>query len=366
MTYIGIDLHSNRFTAHFQESNGRGRTASYLIDAQGKYMQRFLDELKDDDYVFIEASTNTFAFSDVIKDRVKKVVVIDPYQFRQDMDRGKKTDKIDAQKLAKEGKYHVETGGDFLPEVYIVERNVRTLRSLFTTYTLLSKEITMVRNRIYSLFKENLKPYTRRAIFGVLRHDLDASGLAEEYKVQVQVLFEILDHLLERREAIKRRILLMGESFIADIDILVSISGVSVFVALAMIADYGTIDRFQKAKQFSRYLRSTPRSEVSNERRKDGKTQKNGRKLAIKMLLQGLHHALRENARVNTFFQRIKKSKGRCKARIAVTRKLFITIFHMLKQREYYGHINQTLHDKKMTEYIRLLNNHHKGIDSFS
>jgi len=360
MTYIGIDLHSNRFTAHFLGADNKGETDSYLIDDKLRYTQRFLDELSQDDYVFIEASTNTFAFSDLIKNRVKKVVVVDPYQFRQDMDRGKKTDKIDAKKLAKEGKYHIETGGDFLPEVYIVDEKIRKLRSLFTTYMLVSKEIIMARNRIYSLFKENLKPFTKQQIFEIVRHNLDASGLAEEYKVQVQVLFEILEHLIEKREAIKRRILLLGEHFMADIDILVSISGVSVFIALALIADYGTIGRFQKAKQFSRYLRSTPRSEVSNERRKDGKTHKNGRKLAIKMLLQGLHHSIHESAHMTKFFKRLKKGKGNCKARIAVTRKLFVIMFYMLKKRGYYRHMNKNLHDRKMTEYKKLLDKNQK------
>lgn len=355
MAYIGLDLHSNRFTAHFKEGSEKGRTASYLIDEKCRYMQRFIDELKEDDYVFIEASTNTFAFSDVIKDRVKKVVVIDPYQFRQDVDRGKKTDKIDAKKIAEMGKYHVETGEKFLPEVYIVDEKIRKLRSLFTTYTLVSKEIIMMRNRIYSLFRENLKPFDRQYIFRILRHDLDVSGLDEEYKIQLKVLFEMLDHLVESRDEIKKEILLMGKYFMEDIDLLVSISGVSVFIALAMIADYATADRFQKAKQFSRYLRSTPRSEVSNERRKDGKTHKNGRKLSLKMILQGLHHSLRENSCMNKSFQRLKKGKGKCKARIAVARKLFVIIFYMLKKREYYRYMNKKLHDKKMTEYKRLL-----------
>jgi len=366
MAYIGVDLHSNRFTAHFIDVDNKGKTNSYLIDDKLRYTQRFLDELGQDDYVFIEASTNTFAFSSIIRERVKKVVVIDPYQFRQDMDRGKKTDKLDARKLAKEGKYHIETGGDFLPEVYIVDETVRQLRSLFTTYTLVSKEIIMVRNRIYSLFKENLKPYTRQQIFKIVRHNVAASGLAEEYQVQVRVLFEILDHLIAKRAELKNRILMLGEHFMEDIDILVSISGVSVFIALAMIADYVTVDRFQKAKQFSRYLRSTPRSEVSNERRKDGKTHKNGRKLAIKMLLQGLHHALRENSSLNKFFYRLKKGKGKCKARIAVTRKLFVSMFYMLKKREYYRYMNKNLHYKKMTEYKKFLDRINKGIDSFS
>lgn len=349
MAYIGVDLHTNRLTAHFKDRTGKGKTASYPIDDKG--LDRFAEGLEKDDYVFVEASTTTFAFSDVIKDRVKKVTVIDPFQFRTIADSGKKTDKIDARKIAAMGKYHVETGEDFLPEVYIVNEKIRRLRSLFTTYNLVSKEITMTRNRIFSLFKQNLKPFTRQYIFGKLRDDLAAAGLAQEYELQVQVLLDLFDCLEEKKQALKETILLLGEFFRADIDLLVSISGVSVFIALSLIADYATVDRFAKAKQFSKYLRSTPRSEVSNQKRKDGKTHKSGRKLSVKYILQGMHHSLKRNAYMNNFYWRVRKGKGACKARMAVARKMFVTMFYMLKAREYYRYMDQRLHDKKMKEY---------------
>jgi len=353
MAYIGVDLHTNRLTAHFKNSEGKGKSASYDIDDKG--MNRFIEVLKKDDHVFIEASTNTFAFSDVIKDRVKKVTVIDPFQFRVIADSGKKTDKIDAKKIAEMGKYHVETGEDFLPEVYIVDETIRRLRSLFTTYNLITKEITMTRNRIYSLFKQNLKPFTRQYIFTILRYDLDAAGLAQEYQLQVQVSFEILECLEAKKEQIKKTILLCGEPFQEDIDILVSISGISIFIALASITDYATIDRFTKAKEFSKYLRSTPRSEISNKKRKDGKTHKSGRKLSVKLVLQGLHHSLKRNRYMNDFYWRLRKGKGACKARMAVVRKTFVTMFYMLKKREYYRYMDKKLHDRKMAEYQRFL-----------
>lgn len=359
MAYIGVDLHTNRLTAYFKNGEGKGKSASY--DIAEKSMNRFIEALKKDDYVFIEASTNTFTFSDVIKDRVKKVMVIDPFQFRAIADSGKKTDKIDAKKIAEMGKYHVETGEDFLPEVYIVDEKIRRLRSLFTTYNLISKETTMTRNRIYSLFKQNLQPFTRHYIFEILRYNLDAADLAEEYKLQIKVLFEILECLEEKKEEIKREIFVCGSAFKADIDILVSINGVSVFIALGIIADYATIDRFQNAKQFSKYLRSTPRSEVSNKKRKDGKTHKCGRKLSVKLILQGIHHAMKDNLYMNNFYRRLRKGKGACKARMAVARKIFVTMFYMLKKREYYRYMNKPLYDRKMKEYQLFLTKHKRA-----
>ena len=361
MAYIGVDIHSNKFTAHFKEGNGQGRNTSYYIRSDD--LRRFIElGLKKDDYVFLEASTNTFAFSDLIKDKVKEVVVVDPFQFKAMINSGKKTDKINARTFAETGKYHIETGGDFLPTVYIVDEPIRKLRSLFTTYNLITKEITMVKNRIHSLFRQNLKSCGDPADKELLEMDLAAAALDAVYEVQVRVLAEVLKHLLEVKARIKREILLLGASFKEDLDILVSISGVSVFGALAMISDYATIERFSKAKQFSRYLRSTPRSEVSNETRKDGKTQKSGRKLSVKLLLQGLGHFRDESPYLSEFYWRLRKGKGACRARMAVARKMFVAIFYMLKKREYYRYMNEVLHDRKMREYELFLEKNRKAV----
>lgn len=354
MAYVGIDLHSNRFTTHVKHTDGRSHTATYMVSEPS--LQRFLTTLTKDDCVFVEASTPTFAFCDLLKDHVRQVTVIDPFQFRSILDSGKKTDKIDAKKIAAMGKYHWESGQDFLPEVYIVDESIRQLRSLFTTYNLACKAITMIRNRIYSVFKQQLKPYTRREVFTVLRNDLESIDLARPYKLQIQLLFTTLTCLEEQKKALRQAILQAGEPFLSDVDIITSINGISVFTALGLIADYGCIDRFVQAKRFSKYLRSTPRSEISNKKRKDGKTHKSGRKLSVKFILQGLPHVLATSQPMNSFYWRLRRGKGACRARMAVARKLFVIIFYMLKRRKYYQYMNTDLHQRKMKEYQRFLN----------
>jgi transposase len=293
MAYIGVDLHSDKFTADFRDKSNKDTLKSYYIEENE--INTFKKGLNKHDYIFIEASTPTFAFIDLLKDTVKNTIVIDPFKFRTIADSRKKTDKIDARQLARMGKYHIEGDKKFLPEVYVVEKRIRKLRSLFTTYRLLNKEITMIKNRIHSLFKQNLKPYSKKHIFNEIMTGLKPIDLDEEYKVQVEILFDVLSKLEEKKAEIKKKILLTGEPFIKDIDILVSISGISVFVALGLISDYATIERFKNAKKFSKYLRSTPKSEESNKKVRTGKTQKNGRKLSVELMLQSMNHFRRES-----------------------------------------------------------------------
>jgi transposase len=351
MAYIGVDLHSDKFTAAFRDKTNKDILQSYYLSEY----ENFIRNLKRDDYVFLEASTPTFAFTDLLKDKVKETIVIDPIQFRAIADSRKKTDKIDARQLARMGKYHIETDKDFLPEVYVVEEGIRKLRSLFTTYRLIRKEINQTKNRIHSLFKQNLKPYSKKHIFDKIMTGFKPIDLDEEYKIQVEILFDVLSKLEEKKAEIKKKILLTGEPFIKDIDILVSISGISVFVALGLISDYATVERFKNAKQFSKYLRSTPKSEESNKKVKTGKTQKSGRKLSMELMLQSINHFRKESPFIDEFYRRLRKGKGACKAKTAVVRKILTAMYYMLREGEYYRYMNKTSHDRKMREYQRFL-----------
>ena len=71
MAYIGIDLHTNKFNiCYLTNDNQTLRKTFTIIDEQ---LEEFTSLLSLNDYIVVEASTNTFSFSDLIKDKVKKV-----------------------------------------------------------------------------------------------------------------------------------------------------------------------------------------------------------------------------------------------------------------------------------------------------
>jgi transposase len=119
MGYIGIDLHTNRFTVDFK-TRAKERIVTYHLTE----IEKFIKSLSKDDYVFAEASVNTFAFMDRIKDYVKDVIVIDPFQFRVIADSGKKTDKIDAKKIAKMGQYQ-RVNDDQKSDIFFIQGAIR-------------------------------------------------------------------------------------------------------------------------------------------------------------------------------------------------------------------------------------------------
>jgi transposase len=128
--------------------------AKHTYTFESDRFQRFLESLHNDDYVLIENTSNAFWFYDQIKDCVKACYVYDTNELRTD---GNKTDKIDAEKLAKKLGYYITMGceeKDF-PTVYVPEEAVRELRGLLTTYRFYSKMKTQIKNRIYSILIQN-------------------------------------------------------------------------------------------------------------------------------------------------------------------------------------------------------------------
>ena len=134
-----------------------------------------------------------------------------------------------------------------------------------------------------------------------------------------------------------------------------SIKGLSVFAAIAIIADIATIKRFQNSKHFASYLRSAPGVDSSNERTRNLVTNKCGRRYSITLISQALNHFRDSNPKINRWYNRVTEYKPKGKARMAICRKVFTEIFQMLKKGEYHYYRDPENHKKKLNIYYRFL-----------
>jgi hypothetical protein len=87
--------------------------------------------------------------------------------------------------------------------------------------------------------------------------DLNEQGLAAFYGTLTEDTYALV-------EVLKERVLLAAEPFMTGITILTSRKGVSVFIAIAIIADIIEVSRFKDTKHFTLYLRSALRAANSN------------------------------------------------------------------------------------------------------
>ena len=164
MKFIGIDLHTNCFTCCFLDLEDGKRVQTFKINHEG--LEAFYSFLDLDTYCVVEATVNTFSFAALFEDKVKEVIVANTFTLKQISFTNKKTDKVDAEKLARILKVQVISGEEQVNKVVIPPKDIQDLRSLFATYRLLRKQVVCIKNRIHSLLKQNLYPYTKEYIFG--------------------------------------------------------------------------------------------------------------------------------------------------------------------------------------------------------
>jgi hypothetical protein len=147
---------------------------TFELDDAG--LDQFYKTLDMETYVLLEAtadlwSDNTFAFVELWTGKVKQALVANTYQLKSVGIASKKTDKIDATKLAEKLKAEILSGVQQIVPVTVAPKEIRDLRALFSTYRLLRKEIGQTKNRVHRtkgppLLKENLYPFTKEYIFG--------------------------------------------------------------------------------------------------------------------------------------------------------------------------------------------------------
>ena len=359
--YHGVDLHPSKILTHVIKKSEDGSTTRKVTNMHTEELEtNFIPKLTKNSYVCVEASTCTFEFVKRIEGFVKKVYVINPIDFKNIYTAGKKTDKIDAKKLANALKYYVESQDkdDEFPLVYVPEKNIVDMRKLFSTYKLLNKEIVSIKNRIHSIFKSNLLVVSLLDILDYTKKKVELNNLNSIDSFQVELLEKQLEIIEKDKSDIRTKILEIGYlNYSEMIKILISIKGVNDFVACALIADIGDILRFKNAKKLTSYLRSAPRVDSSNNTTRIGKINKKGRKLSFELLLQGINHMIKSSPVYSDFYNKKIKGKSKCKVRSAIIRKVIVAIYYMLKNKETFRYIDKKSYNKKIQRCERILKN---------
>ena len=96
--HIGIDLHTDRFTACILQEGEAEQLQTLRLQNGG--LERFLATLRPDDELAVEASGNTVWFRERVCAHVARVIVVAPGQFEAIRRSIKKTDKNDARTVA--------------------------------------------------------------------------------------------------------------------------------------------------------------------------------------------------------------------------------------------------------------------------
>lgn len=324
MKYIGIDLHTNSFTACYLETGKPERIETFRL--QGAHLERFIQTLGKEDEIAVEATGNSCFFRDRVSAYVSRVVVIAPWQFEVIRRSVKKTDKHDARAIA------FFLSKDMLPETRLKKTEHMQLTSLIQTREQLVRLRVCLINKMHGMFNRHGLKIKKETL--TTQKGFSASVKTHMWgpleQIEIDIITEQLESLRNSLKKIEKEIVSFSET-LTGFKNLMSIKGIGALSAAILLSTIGEIEDFPKTGNLAAYLGIVPRVSQSNDQHLVGRITKRGPKIARKTLVQCTLIAKRYSPYLHTFYQHIKSRRGSGKAIIATARKFLNTIFYTLK-----------------------------------
>jgi transposase len=304
--------------------------------------------LRKDDAVAVEVTQNIYYFYDRIKEFVARVVLVDTYRFAIIAQSKKKTDKADAQALARFLKL------DHLPQVPVPSEKVRALRHLLQARETIVGLRTKLKNMGHAALTRNGIALSRSAFASAIARErlLKRDDLSAADRIILQSAIRQITELDQEIEKLEAEIVRLGKN-LKGIKRLLQLHGMNLLSAISLLAEIGSIELFETSKQLVAYSGLATSIRQSNQTTRQGHITKQGRKrlrtIAIRAVLSMVS---RTTSPLMDFYQRKKREKGSGKAICATARKLLTIIFVMLKKELDYWYLEDRLYNRK----LRLLN----------
>jgi len=270
---------------------------------------------------------------DLLKEYCEEVSVIDPAQFAIISRSQRKTDKIDAQKLA-EGLRR----GD-LPLVHVPDKQTRADRRLVAFTHGHSQQSSRVKGKIRSLLLAHQLecPFTNvtgvKSIEWLNEHAVPK--LDPQAQMFLRMLLEQVELLQKQRKELDKQVAERAKTY-EDAEILDSIPGLGSLGILAVLSCIAGIGRFKRPEQLSSYFGTCGAVFQSGSRLVLGHLTRRGNVHVRWLLSQALQHLHRKDPRARKRYLKLKRKKPRGVARAAQVRWLTQIIWRLLAEKQHY------------------------------
>jgi transposase len=322
------------------------------VATEPEALELFARSLCESDEVAIEATANAVAIARILEPHVRRVVLANPRAVREKSRRAK-TDRIDAKLLAR----LLAVG--YLDEVWTPDDATQTRRRLITRRCALVRARTRAKNQVHAVLARNLlgRPPVSDLFGRKGRAWLaeQAAGLPLDERLSVDAGVRQVDFLAGEIEQLDR---ILGADALSDPDALrlMTLPGVSVVTAIALLAAIGNITRFATPRHLVAYLGLDPRVRQSgNEPARHGRITKQGSVEVRSLLVEAGWQATRTPGPLRAFHERVAARRGHKIATVATARKLVVIAWHLLSRGEDYAFARPALYREKLRRIELLL-----------
>ena len=346
---FGLDVHLDFIEVAVCED---GRVSQLgRIASTPEAIREFAAGLNDSDQVVLEASCGATRIARLLEEGpVAQVVVCNAAETRAISHARVKSDRFDAAMLAK------LLAAGMLNAVWIPDETTSALRRRVARRAGLVRARTRVKNEIHAVLARCLlgRPPVSDLFGKHGRVWLAEQELPEE---EAQTVTSCLRHIdfLDGEVAQLDQWIAKQALALPGFHRLLTIPGVDVGTAAAVIGAVGDITRFQSPGQLVAYLGLDPRVRQSgSEPARYGHISKRGDPQARAMLVEAAWRAIRTPGPLRAFGERVRARRGSQIAAVAVARKLLVLCWHLLTKDQDYAFARPSLTRQK-TRRLELL-----------
>ena len=326
MWYVGLDVHWNTSDICVLDENGKEQYARTILGTWEMVLEE-VRKIKHPFEISFEASTGYGVVYDMLLTVAKRVVVGHPGYLRLIFRAKQKSDRIDARKLARLLFFRA------IPAVHVPSVDVRAWRSMIEHRENLVRERTRTKNSIRGALRGRgiRMPkglWTKRGLRWLA--DLQLPTAMDTIRKD-----DLLERLIMTINAVKRveKELKKQADTHPGVKVLMSIRGVGIRTAEAVVAYIDDPHRFGKNRSIGNYFGLIPCHDESAGKRRIGHITQEGPRSVRRLLVEAAWQAVRRNPTVKERYVRImRKNKNRKKiAIIAVAHYLARVMLAMLK-----------------------------------
>jgi transposase len=300
MYSVGLDCHWRRSSLEILDDNGKLYKRLEVRGPWPKVMEVIDRSVPRPFAVCFEASCGYGYLHDQLSRRAARVVVGHPGQMRLIFRSKKKNDRIDSGKLAK------LLYLDAVPAVHVPGLDVRSWRQLIQTRRSLVDKRAACKNQVRSALRSNgvqtpgrMGLWTRRG-----REWLMSLEVADSVRVMLVVTLGQIDLLSGQIEVVEKELNRIGAAH-PGVQLLISIPGVGMRTAEAVMAYIDDVRRFGKLKCVGSYFGLVPCQDSSAAVNRLGHITRDGPAIVRKLLCEATHVAVRKSPTLRTWFERV-------------------------------------------------------------
>lgn len=342
MRFFGLDVHLDFCEVAVVQDGKVSRVGR--IDSTPEAIREFAAGLNGSDQVVLEASCGAMMIARLLEESdVGGVVVCNAAETRAISHARVKSDRFDAAMLAK------LLSAGMLKAVWVPDEATSSLRRRVARRAGLVRARTRVKNEVHAVLARCLlgRPPVSDLFGKKGRVWLTEQELPGEEAETVASCLRHIDFLGEEIAALDREIARQSLAF-PGFQRLLTIPGVDVGTAAAVIAAVGDITRFPSAGQLVAYLGLDPKVRQSgSEPARYGHISKRGDPQARSMLVEAAWISIRSPGPLRAFGERVRARRGAQIAAVAVARKLVVLCWHLLSKDQDYAFARPSLTRQK-------------------